>query len=94
MEKTPYKSLLEQGKKDGMKTRTHKILFGTACPNFKDWAETSDIPYEKEGEWDYISYIVNWHNVMHCKTPSPYLSELQQAFKNNPEIENITLEVI
>jgi len=77
-----------------MKTRTHTILFGTACPSFEDWSKTSDIPYEKEGEWDYISYIVNWHDVMHCKTSSPYLSELQQAFKDNPEIENITLDVV
>ena len=77
-----------------METRTHKILIGTACPSFEDWAETSDIPYDKDGVWDYGSYIVNWHDVMLCKTPSPYLSELQQAFKDNPEFEYITLDIV
>ena len=73
-----------------MKTRTHKILIGAACPNFEDWAKTSDIPYETE----VGAYVVDWYDVMHCKTPSPYLSELQQAFKDNPEFERITLDVI
>ena len=76
-----------------MKTRTHKILIGTACPSFEEWAETSDIPYETEGSKAY-AYVVNWHDVMHCKTPSPYLSELQQAFKDNPDFEHITLDVV
>jgi hypothetical protein len=73
-----------------MKTRTHTILFGTACPSFEDWAKTSDIPYETE----VGAYVVDCYDVTHCKTPSPYLSELQQAFKDNPDFDRITLDVV
>lgn len=73
-----------------MKTLIHKILFGKACPNFEDWANTSDIPYETE----LGAYVVDWDDIGNCKTPSPYLNELQQAFKDNPEFDRITLDVI
>lgn len=73
-----------------METRTHKILMGTICPNFEEWVDTSNIPYETES----YAYVIDCYDVMHCKTPSPYLNELKQAFKDNPEFDRITLDVV
>ena len=77
-----------------MKTQIIKTLTGIACPSFEEWAEDSELFWVEQGVYGVNStYVLDKDSVMSCKVITPYLRELQQAFKNNPEFDSITLDV-
>jgi len=77
-----------------MDTRITQTLIGTAITCFEKWAKASNIPWAEEGvQGDFIAYVVCKRDVMSCNKLSPYLIELQQAFKDNPNFDSITLDV-
>ena len=77
-----------------MKTTINKTLTGVACQYFDEWAETSHIPWvEIFSQEDFIAYIVDKDAVMSCPILSPYLVDLQMAFKDNPSFDSITLNL-
>ncbi len=77
-----------------MKTIINKTLTGVACDYFDEWAEKSNIPWvEVFSHEDFIAYVVDKDAIMSCPTLSPYLIELQTAFKNNPDFNSITLNL-
>ena len=76
-----------------MKTQIIKTLTGIACPSFEEWAEDSELFWTYHANCEVTVYVLDKDSVMSCKVITPYLRELQQAFKDNPEFDSITLDV-
>ena len=76
-----------------MKTKEITYLAGTACDDFEEWAEASNMSWVEDvgSDPDWIIYCVEKEDVMSCTKISPYLIKLQQAFKENPKFNSITL---
>ena len=76
-----------------MKTKIIRYLLATACPNFPDWAEDSNLPYFEQQTDDWVSFVVSKCDVYACTKQSEYLEQLKQAFLANPSFEEITLDI-
>jgi|DEB0MinimDraft_6_1074348.scaffolds.fasta_scaffold04009_8 hypothetical protein len=76
-----------------METKEITYLAGTACDDFEEWAEASNIGWIEDvgSDPDWIVYCVEKEDVLSCTKVSPYLIELQQAFKKHPQFDAITL---
>ena len=76
-----------------MKTQEITYLAGTVCDDFEGWAEASNMNWIEDvgSDPDWIVYCVKKEDVMSCTKISPYLIELQQACKENPKFNSITL---
>jgi len=77
-----------------METQIIKTLTGIACSSFEEWAEYSELFWTEQGHYGVNStYVLDKDSVMSCKVLTPYLDELQQAFRDNPEFDSIVLDV-
>ena len=76
-----------------MKTKILRYLLATACPNFRDWSEDSNLAYFEQQTDDWTSFVVSKADVYACTKESEYLKQLKHAFLANPSFEEITLDI-